>query len=83
MEVNLPNIFSEDSAVRNAAFSVVTEILQHAPGVNVSQMKSVLGRYYDEKGGDRVHLDSAKKAIEIMTMVCFTRTNAHHVSLSD
>jgi hypothetical protein len=69
MEANLPNIFSEDSAARDTAFSVVTEILQHSPGVDVSSAMLVLGRSYDEKGGDHVLLDSAKKLIKIMTMV--------------
>jgi hypothetical protein len=39
MEANLPNIFSEDSAARDTAFSVVTEILQHSPGVDVSSAR--------------------------------------------
>jgi hypothetical protein len=70
MEVNLPSIFSENSTMRTAGFSIVIQILQNAPpGVNVSRMMSVLGRSYDEKGGDRVDIDSARKAIEIMYMV--------------
>jgi hypothetical protein len=71
MEVNLPSIFSENSTMRAAGFSIVIQILQNAPpGVNVSRMMSVLGRSYDEKGGgDRVDIDSARKAIEIMYMV--------------
>ncbi|KAE8056615.1 hypothetical protein FH972_013370 [Carpinus fangiana] len=69
MEVNLPSIFSENSTMRTTAFSVVMQILQNVPTVDVSQMMSVLGRSYDEKGGDRVDIDSAKKAIEIMHMV--------------
>jgi hypothetical protein len=52
MEVNLPSIFSENSTMRAAGFSIVIQILQNAPpGVNVSRMMSVLGRSYDEKGG--------------------------------
>jgi hypothetical protein len=50
MEVNLPSIFSENSTMRTAGFSIVIQILQNAPpGVNVSRMMSVLGRSYDEK----------------------------------
>jgi hypothetical protein len=72
MEVNLPSIFSENSTMRAAGFSIVIQILQFQnapPGVNVSRMMSVLGRSYDEKGGDRVDIDSTRKAIEIMHMV--------------
>ncbi|KAE8057035.1 hypothetical protein FH972_013757 [Carpinus fangiana] len=69
MEVNLPSIFSENSTMRAAGFSIVMQILQNATGVNVSRIMSVLGRSYDEKGGDRVDIDSARKAIEIMHMV--------------
>jgi hypothetical protein len=69
MEVNLPSIFSENSTMRTAAFSVIIQILKNVPRVDVSRMMSVLGRSYDEKGGDRVDIDSARKAIEIMHIV--------------
>jgi hypothetical protein len=69
MEANLPSIFSENSTIRTAAFSAVIQILKNVPRVDVSRMMSVLGRSYDEKGGDRVDIDSARKAIEIMHIV--------------
>lgn len=69
MEVNLPSIFSENFTTRTAGFSIIIEILRDVPGVNVSRMMSELGRSYDDKGGDSVDMDSARKAIEIMSMV--------------
>jgi hypothetical protein len=75
MEANLPSIFSENSTIRTAAFSVVIQILKNVPKVDVSRMMSVLGRSYDEKGGDRVDIDSARKAIEIMHMVAVRDVN--------
>jgi hypothetical protein len=69
MEANFPKIFSEIPFLRDGAFAVIKECLEHPSGVDVSSTLYALGRSYDENGGDHVHLESAKKLIEIMKMI--------------
>jgi hypothetical protein len=69
MEANFPKIFSANPYLRDGAFAVIKECLEHPSGVDVFSTLYVLGRSYDENGGDHVHLESAKKLIEIMKMI--------------
>lgn len=79
MEANFYRIFSRVSHTRNTAFAVIKECVQqlpfdHIPSMTIHEQDivstlSVLGRSYDLKGGDHLHLDSAEKLIGIMGMI--------------
>ena len=69
LEANLPKIFSEDSSVTANAFNAIEQCFQQqAVGIHYPSALSVLAKSYTDNGG-APNFDSAKKVVEIMTMI--------------
>jgi hypothetical protein len=68
LEDSLRQIFWQNSSLRNEALTVIEQCLEQLPfGFHCSSTLSVLEKSYTE--APNLHIDSARKLIEIMTMI--------------